>query len=105
MSRRRAVNKESHIVPPPPDAVSLNGSAGGETGGPKAAVAVAGALLDYSLMLFLVFGGCCSYVPISRFANSSSIDRDHLTRRNVWAYEGLLRAEPNVGASRVTFIK
>jgi hypothetical protein len=79
MSRRRAVNKESHIAPPPPDAVSLNGSAGGETGGPKAAVAVAGALLDYSLMLFLVFGGCCSYVPTSRSANSSSLDRDHLT--------------------------
>ena len=76
MSRRRAVNKESHIAPPPPDAARLNGSADGEKGGPKAAVAVAGALLDYSLMLFLVFGGCCSYVPTSRSAYSGSPERD-----------------------------
>ncbi|KAF8498733.1 UAA-domain-containing protein [Russula emetica] len=39
-------------------------------------MSVAGALLDYFFMLFLVIGGCCS---------------------NVWAYEELLRAEPNVG--------
>jgi hypothetical protein len=62
MFRRRASNKTSRVAPPPPDAARLNGSAGGEKGDPKATVAVAGALLDYSLMLFLVFGGCCSYV-------------------------------------------
>lgn len=76
MSRRRTVNKESRITPPPLDAARLNGSAGGEKRGPKAAVAVAGALLDYSLMLFLVFGGCCSYVPTSHSAYSGFPDRE-----------------------------
>lgn len=37
---------------------------------------LAGALLDYSMLLVLVFGGCCS---------------------NVWAYEELLRAESSLG--------
>lgn len=58
MFRRRANNKTSRVA----CAAHLNGSAGGEKDDTKATVAVAGALLDYSLMLFLVFGGCCSYV-------------------------------------------
>jgi hypothetical protein len=56
MFRRRASNKNSRVAPAPPDAGHLNGSAGGDT------TAVAGALVDYSLVLCLVFGGCCSYV-------------------------------------------
>ncbi|KAH9992407.1 hypothetical protein BJV77DRAFT_431966 [Russula vinacea] len=78
MFRRRAVtnNNSSHL--PNAARTSLNGPAGvAQHRPPRAAtMSVAGALLDYSLMLFLVFGGCCS---------------------NVWAYEELLRAEPNVG--------
>lgn len=64
MFRRRAVNNKSSRVARPPNANILNGSAGGATqhDGPHAATSVAGALLDYSLMLLLVFGGCCSYV-------------------------------------------
>ena len=64
MFRRRAVNKDSRVAPPP-DATRLHGFAGKERGGLKAAVSVAASLLDYSLMLFLVFGGCCSYVSTS----------------------------------------
>ncbi|KAI0285948.1 UAA transporter family-domain-containing protein [Russula aff. rugulosa BPL654] len=89
MSRQRVVNnlnkKSSRAVRSPNEAARLNGSAGGAAqhhddndNGPQAAsrMSVAGVLLDYSFMLFLVIGGCCS---------------------NVWAYEELLRAEPNVG--------
>ncbi|TFY83301.1 hypothetical protein EWM64_g711 [Hericium alpestre] len=47
---------------------------------PQAAV-IAASVLDYSLMVSLVFGGCCS---------------------NVWAYEQLLRIEPRIG-SALTF--
>jgi hypothetical protein len=66
MFRRRASNKTSHVA----RAARLNGSAGGEKDDPRATVAVAGALLDYSLMLFLVFGGCCSYVPTSQLLHA-----------------------------------
>jgi hypothetical protein len=73
MFRRRAVNnlnkKSSRAVRPPNEAARLNGFAGGAAqhhhdDGPQAAsrMSVAGALLDYSFMLFLVIGGCCSYV-------------------------------------------
>ncbi|KAI0305976.1 UAA transporter family-domain-containing protein [Multifurca ochricompacta] len=72
MSRRRKVNKQSHEATP--DTASLNGSVRSDS--PRVIVSVAGALLDYSLMLFLVFGGCCS---------------------NVWAYEQLLRTESSIG--------
>ena len=77
MSRRRAVNnlnnKSSPAVRPPNEAAQLNGSAGGITqhhhrnDGSQAGsrMSVAGALLDYSFMLFLVIGGCCSYVSTS----------------------------------------
>jgi hypothetical protein len=74
MFRRRAVNnlnnnKSPPAVRPPNDeaAARLNGSTGGAAHGPQAAsrMSVAGALLDYSFMLFLVIGGCCSYVSTS----------------------------------------
>ena len=77
MFRRRALNnlnnKSSRSVRPPNEAARLNGSAGGAAqhhhhDGPQAASrmsSVAGALLDYSFMLFLVIGGCCSCVPTS----------------------------------------
>ncbi|KAI0285950.1 hypothetical protein BGY98DRAFT_249483 [Russula aff. rugulosa BPL654] len=87
MSRQRRAVK--NLNNPPNEAVRLNGSAGGAAAqhhhhpddGPQVAsrMSVAGSLLDYSFMLFLVIGGCCS-------------------ESNVWAYEELLRAEPNVGA-------
>ena len=94
MFRRRASNKTSRVARPLPDAARLNGSAEGAKDDSGATMTVAGALLDYSLMLFLVFGGCCSYVP-----TSSSLDlTDQRYNRNVWAYEGLLRAEPSLGA-------
>jgi hypothetical protein len=96
MSRRRAVNDKSAQVALPPNA---NGSAGGAQHGPQAAMSsVAGALLDYSLMLFLVFGGCCSYVIGFWFLRTLGAFR-HCS--NVWAFEELLRAEPNVGTSAV----
>jgi hypothetical protein len=74
MSRRHAVNnlnkESSRAVRPPNEVARLNGSAGGAAqrhlhdDGPQAAsrMSVAGVLLDYSFMLFLVIGGCCSYV-------------------------------------------
>jgi hypothetical protein len=74
MSRRHAVNnlnkESSRAVRPPNEAARLNGSAGGAAQRhlhdvvPQAAsrMSIAGALLDYSFMLFLVIGGCCSYV-------------------------------------------
>jgi hypothetical protein len=77
MFRRRAVNnlnkKSSRAVRPPNEAARLNGSAGGaaqhhdDDDVPQAAsrISVAGVLLDYSFMLFLVIGGCCSYVSTS----------------------------------------
>ncbi|KAH9967365.1 UAA transporter [Russula dissimulans] len=78
MFRQRAVNGEPRTAPVPDhDTSRLNGSASGERReGAKVAASVAGALMDCSLMLLLVFGGCCS---------------------NVWAYEELLRTEPGVG--------
>ncbi|KAI0255762.1 UAA transporter [Lactifluus subvellereus] len=75
MFRRRAVNSQSPNAPTP-KSVHLNGSIDRQKSGPRAAISVAGALLDYSLVPLLVFGGCCS---------------------NVWAYEELLRAEPGAG--------
>jgi hypothetical protein len=77
MFRQRAVNnlnnKSSRAVRPPNEADRLDGSAGGaaqhhhDDGDPQAAsrMSVAGALIDYSFMLFLVIGGCCSYVSTS----------------------------------------
>ncbi|KAI9508186.1 UAA transporter [Russula earlei] len=73
MFRRRTIKEDSRAVPSPD---ALNSSAGGARDSVKAAVSVTGALLDYSLILFTVFGGCCS---------------------NVWVYEELLRTEPSVG--------
>ena len=62
--RQRTANKKSRSISP-----VLNGSANTSRENPSAKVAeatsVAGALLDYSLILLLVFGGCCSYVSIS----------------------------------------
>ncbi|KAN0121158.1 UAA domain containing protein [Russula decolorans] len=89
MFHRRAVNNLNNksslaVRPQNEEAAHLNGSVGrtaqhhhrddGSQAGSR--MSVSGALLDYSFMLFLVIGGCCS---------------------NVWAYEELLRAEPNVG--------
>jgi len=67
MFRRRAVNEEPRTSPEPDrDGARLNGSASGERReGAKTAASVAGALVDYSLILLLVFGGCCSYVSKS----------------------------------------
>ena len=107
MFRRRTVNnlnnKSSQADRPPNEAAHQNGSAGGAAqhhkhdDGPQAAnrMSVAGALLDYSFMLFLVIGGCCSYV--STHSAAYSCLHGHLCS-NVWAYEELLRTEPNVGA-------
>jgi hypothetical protein len=67
MSRRRNVNNETSKAPPA-RAVDLNGSVHGKRGGTKdgiGATSVAGALLDYCLMVSLVFGGCCSCVSLS----------------------------------------
>jgi hypothetical protein len=71
MSRQRRAVK--NLNNPPNEAVRLNGSAGGAAAqhhhhpddGPQVAsrMSVAGSLLDlvdYSFMLFLVIGGCCS---------------------------------------------
>ena len=67
MFRRRAVNNERSNAPPP-KTVHLNGSIDRQKGGPRAAISVAGALLDSSLVLLLVFGGCCSCVlPFPHF--------------------------------------
>lgn len=103
MFRQRAVNnlnnKSSRAVRPPNEAARLNGSAGDHRDDvPQAAsrMSVAGALLDYSFMLFLVIGGCCSYVSAFLQCSQSGLHDNHCS--NVWAYEELLRAEPNVGA-------
>ena len=111
MSRQRVVNnlnkKSSRAVRSPNEAARLNGSAGGaaqhhddDHDGLQAAsrMSVAGVLLDYSFMLFLVIGGCCSYVSTSlcSIPNAQVFIANHCS--NVWAYEELLRAEPNVGA-------
>lgn len=70
--RQRTAKKKSRSKP-----VQINGDAGASKGDNVAvATSVAGALLDYSLPLLLVFGGCCS---------------------NVWAYEELLRADSSAG--------
>jgi UDP-xylose/UDP-N-acetylglucosamine transporter B4 len=70
--RQRNAKKKSRSKP-----VQINGDAGTSKGDNVAvATSVAGALLDYSLPLLLVFGGCCS---------------------NVWAYEELLRADSSAG--------
>lgn len=106
MSRQRAVNnlnkKSSRSAPPPNETTRLNGSAGGAAqrhrhdDSPQTAsrMSVAGALLDYSFMLFLVIGGCCSYVSTSL----CNILNAQVFCSNVWAFEELLRAEPNAGA-------
>ena len=48
----------------------MNGSAGSKAN-VAVATSVAGALLDYSLAILLVFGGCCSYVDVPRFSQLS----------------------------------
>lgn len=107
MFRRRAVNnlnnKSSQADRPPNEAAHQNGSAGGaaqhhhrdDSSQAANRMSVAGALLDYSFMLFLVIGGCCSYVS-THFAAYSCLHGSLCS--NVWAYEELLRTEPNVGA-------
>ena len=49
-------------------------------------------LLDFSLVLSLVFGGCCSYVTSVLSHNSTSS-----ISRNVWAYEYLLNIDSRIG--------
>ncbi|KAI9464542.1 UAA transporter [Lactarius psammicola] len=73
--RQRTANKKPREVSPTKP-VHLNGVASAGRGNVAVSTSVAGALLDYSLLLLLVFGGCCS---------------------NVWAYEELLRAESSLG--------
>lgn len=61
LRQRTAKKKPGFISPMKP--VQMNGDAGASKGDNVAvATSVAGALLDYSLPLLLVFGGCCSYV-------------------------------------------
>lgn len=103
MFRQRAVNSlnnKSRAVRPPNEAARLNGSAGDhrddDVRQAACRMSVAGVLLDYSFMLFLVIGGCCSYVSTSLQCSQSGLHDSHYS--NVWAYEELLRAEPNVGA-------
>ncbi|KAI9440463.1 UAA transporter [Lactarius indigo] len=73
--QRTADNKKSREVSPMKP-LHPNGFASASRGKVSATTSVAGVLLDYSLLLVLVFGGCCS---------------------NVWAYEELLRAESSLG--------
>jgi hypothetical protein len=61
--RQRTSDKKSRSIPPMKP-LHMNGSAG-TSRGDAVATSVAGALLDYSLALLLVFGGCCSYVSTS----------------------------------------
>ncbi len=71
MFRRRPVNnfnESSRVAHPPNAAARLNGSAGGTAAqhhDSSNRMSVVGVLLDYSFMLFLVIGGCCSYVSTS----------------------------------------
>ncbi|KAH9066585.1 UAA transporter [Lactarius vividus] len=73
--RQRTADKKSCEVSPMKP-VHLNGSASASRGNVAVTTSLAGALLDYSMLLVLVLGGCCS---------------------NVWAYEELLRAESSLG--------
>lgn len=60
--RQRTTKKKRRSVSPIKP-VQTNGEAGAKQGDNVAvATSIAGALLDYSLPLLLVFGGCCSYV-------------------------------------------
>jgi hypothetical protein len=114
MFHRRAVNNLNNksslaVRPQNEEAAHLNGSVGrtaqhhhrddGSQAGSR--MSVAGALLDYSFMLFLVIGGCCSYVSTSLQHTQVFMTINYSS--NVWAYEELLRAEPNVGAYESPF--
>ena len=61
--RQRTSDKKSRSVSPMKP-LYMNGSAGSKAN-VAVATSVAGALLDYSLAILLVFGGCCSYVSTS----------------------------------------
>jgi hypothetical protein len=60
--RQRTAKKNPRSISPM-KLVQMNGDTGASKGdNVVVATSVAGALLDYSLPLLLVFGGCCSYV-------------------------------------------
>ncbi|KAH9046526.1 UAA transporter [Lactarius hengduanensis] len=71
--RQRTADKKKSREVSPMNPLHPNGSASASV---AVTTSLAGALLDYSMLLVLVFGGCCS---------------------NVWAYEELLRAESSFG--------
>ncbi|KAH9004620.1 UAA transporter [Lactarius hatsudake] len=74
--RQRTADKKKSREVSPMKPLHPNGSASASRGNVAVATSLAGVLLDYSMLLVLVFGGCCS---------------------NVWAYEELLRAESSLG--------
>jgi hypothetical protein len=95
--RQRTAKKKSRSKP-----VQINGDAGASKGDNVAvATSVAGALLDYSLPLLLVFGGCCSYV--SHFSRLLILPISPSS--NVWAYEELLRADSSAGVYWITLFR
>lgn len=90
-TRRRAGKNEVPRDVKQPSAQSKQTSAVGNDSGVE--VTVAGALIDYSFMLSLVLGGCCTYV-LCDFPWYAILKQ---VSRNVWAYEQLLRMEPRIG--------
>lgn len=81
----------SNHRPPRPDKQMSSPAAPDSVAG----TTIAGALVDLSFMLSLVFGGCCTYVVSDNHLDASSSPRRVYS--NVWSYEQLLRMEPRVG--------
>lgn len=68
--------------------------------GKEVAKAVASTLVDFPLVLSLIFGGCCASVTsLTRFERGRKHNPADSYYRNVWSYEQILRLEPHVGTA------
>lgn len=72
------------------------GKGRGQAGSGQVSKAVALSMVDYTLVLSLVFGGCCSSVHVVSIA-AYAMRVEFSMYRNVWSYEQLLKMDAHVG--------
>ncbi len=74
----------------------MTGKGKGKAGSGEVSKAVALSMVDYTLVLSLVLGGCCSSVHVVSTA-TYPIRVEFFVYRNVWSYEQLLKMDAHVG--------
>ncbi|KAH9072225.1 UAA transporter family-domain-containing protein [Lactarius deliciosus] len=82
--RQRTADKKKSREVSPMKPLHPNGSASASRGNVAVTTSLAGALIDYSMLLVLVFGGCCSLGPALTFSQMLFIAAQQLPSFVIW---------------------